>query len=53
MYDERVDREPIDKFLKEYEFKMRKQGLYDLDASKETVIDAISGELIELDDSGI
>ena len=32
---------------------MRNQGIYDLDASKETVIDAISGELIELDEPGI
>ena len=32
---------------------MRSQGLYDLEASKETIVDAISGELIEMDNSEV
>ena len=53
VYDERVDKEPIEKFLKEYENLMKSKGLHDLEASKETVIDAISGELIEMDNSEV
>ena len=49
IYDEQVDRAGIDKVLNEYEEKMHRQNILELEASKkEQVIDAISGEVIDV-----
>ena len=49
IYDEQVDRAEIDKVLNEYEDKIHRQNILELEATKkEQVIDAISGEVIDV-----
>ena len=49
IYDEQVDRAEIDKVLNEYEENIHRQNVLELEATKkEQVIDAISGEVIDV-----
>ena len=49
IYDEQVDRPGIDKLLSEYEEKVHKQNILEIENSKpEQIIDAISGEVIDV-----